>query len=53
MKQILVLGAGQSSPYLISYLLRNAEENDWFVSVGDIDLETKSFQLRVGLKFGG
>jgi saccharopine dehydrogenase-like NADP-dependent oxidoreductase len=39
MKQILVLGAGQSSPYLISYLLKNAEENDWFVTVGDIDLE--------------
>ncbi len=39
MKQILVLGAGQSSPYLISYFLENAEENDWFVSVGDIDLD--------------
>lgn len=37
MKQILVLGAGQSSPYLISYLLKNAEENDWFIIVGDID----------------
>ena len=39
MKHILVLGAGQSSPYLISYLLKNAEKNDWFVTVGDIDLE--------------
>jgi saccharopine dehydrogenase-like NADP-dependent oxidoreductase len=39
MKHILVLGAGQSSPYLISYLLKNAEKNDWFVTIGDIDLE--------------
>lgn len=39
MKHILVLGAGQSAPYLISYFLRNATENDWFVTVGDIHLE--------------
>lgn len=39
MKKIVVLGAGQSSPYLISYFLRKAEENDWFVTVGDIDLD--------------
>jgi saccharopine dehydrogenase-like NADP-dependent oxidoreductase len=38
MKQILVLGAGQSSPFLIRYLLDLAEEQDWFVTVGDIDL---------------
>lgn len=39
MKKILVLGAGQSSPYLISYLLDNARENNWFVTVGDINLQ--------------
>jgi saccharopine dehydrogenase (NADP+, L-glutamate forming) len=39
MNHILVLGAGQSTPYLISYFLKNAEENNWFVTVGDIDLE--------------
>lgn len=38
MKQILVLGAGQSSPYLISYLLEHAQQYDWFVTVGDLDL---------------
>ncbi len=37
MKNILVIGAGQSSPYLISYLLEHAEEHDWFVTVGDLD----------------
>ncbi len=51
MRQILVLGAGQSSPYLISYFLKNAEENDWFVTVGDIDLELA--QKRVGDHFRG
>ncbi|MFC2084473.1 saccharopine dehydrogenase C-terminal domain-containing protein [Bacteroidota bacterium] len=35
MKNILILGAGQSSPYLISYLLNEAEKYDWFVTVGD------------------
>ncbi|MCB2198391.1 saccharopine dehydrogenase NADP-binding domain-containing protein [bacterium] len=37
MKRILVLGAGQSSPSLIRYLLDNADEHDWFVTVGDLD----------------
>jgi len=37
MKQILVLGAGQSTPYLISYLLKQAEKYDWFIKVGDIN----------------
>ena len=39
MKQILVLGAGRSAPFLIKYLLDNAEEHDWFVTVGDLSLE--------------
>ncbi len=37
MKQILVLGAGLSAPYMISYLLQEAEKHDWFVTVGDIN----------------
>jgi saccharopine dehydrogenase-like NADP-dependent oxidoreductase len=36
MKTILVLGAGRSSSSLISYLLSNADRNDWQVVVGDI-----------------
>ncbi len=35
MKNILVLGAGQSTPYLIRHLLDRAEQNGWFVTVGD------------------
>lgn len=37
MKQILVLGAGQSAPYMISYLLNESTKNNWFVTVGDLD----------------
>ena len=39
MKQILVLGAGQSAPYLIHHLLQLADAEDWFVTVGDVDLD--------------
>jgi saccharopine dehydrogenase-like NADP-dependent oxidoreductase len=46
MKRILVLGAGASAPYLIHYLLQHAEEHDWFVTVGDRDLEAA--RRRVG-----
>ncbi len=38
MKRILVLGAGHSAPFLIRYLLDQAAERDWFVTVGDRDL---------------
>jgi len=46
LKQILVLGAGQSAPYLIHYLLEQAPIHDWFVTVGDLDLSLA--QRRVG-----
>ena len=39
MKKILVLGAGQSAPYLIHRLLELAETRDWKIVVGDLDLE--------------
>lgn len=35
MKVILILGAGRSSSSLISYLLKEAERNNWKVLVGD------------------
>ncbi len=35
MKNILILGAGQSAPYLISYLLDESQKNNWFVTVAD------------------
>ena len=37
MRQVLVLGAGQSSPYLVSRLLELAGDHDWHVTVGDYD----------------
>lgn len=39
MKNVLILGAGQSSPYLISYMLKQAEKYDWFVTVADYNYE--------------
>lgn len=37
MKKILVLGAGLSTPSLINYLLDQADDHNWEVSVGDYD----------------
>jgi saccharopine dehydrogenase (NADP+, L-glutamate forming) len=37
MKNILLIGAGRSASALIKYLLDNAAENDWFLTVADAD----------------
>ncbi len=39
MKTILVIGAGRSSSSMIRYFLNNAEKEDWFIRVGDMDIE--------------
>ncbi|MCF8266689.1 MAG: saccharopine dehydrogenase NADP-binding domain-containing protein [Ignavibacteriales bacterium] len=39
MKNVLILGGGQSSPYLIDYMLRHSQENDWFINVCDRDIQ--------------
>lgn len=39
MKNILVIGAGLSTHVLIEYLLKHAQDNDWQVTVGDINIE--------------
>src|SRR5687768_4986216 len=39
MKHILLLGAGRSASVLISYLLQNAEEQNWTLTIGDISVE--------------
>ena len=46
MRNLLVLGAGKSSPYLIRYLLDNAAQNSWTVTVADSSLEAA--QEKVG-----
>src|SRR5690606_11935944 len=38
MREILVIGSGKSSSYLIKYLLDKSEEEDLYIIVGDIDL---------------
>ncbi|MEN8194109.1 MAG: saccharopine dehydrogenase C-terminal domain-containing protein [Bacteroidota bacterium] len=40
MKNVLILGAGQSSPFLIMYMLEQAEKHDWFVTVADYDYDS-------------
>jgi saccharopine dehydrogenase-like NADP-dependent oxidoreductase len=37
MKNILVLGAGRSSTYLINYLLQNSAALNWYITIGDFD----------------
>jgi saccharopine dehydrogenase-like NADP-dependent oxidoreductase len=38
MKHILLLGAGRSASVLINYLLQNAVENNWTLTIGDISV---------------
>ncbi len=45
MKKILVLGAGLSTPSLISYLLENSKKSGWHVSVGDISEEVAASRI--------
>lgn len=40
MKNVLICGAGMSATDLISYMLEHAQENDWHVTVGDIQVKT-------------
>ncbi len=40
MKNILVLGSGQSASFLVSQLLKDAVAEDFSVTVGDVDIES-------------
>ncbi len=56
MKNVLILGAGQSAPYLINYMLKGAEKYDWNVKVCDMDYElaksrTDGFSRGEAVKF--
>ncbi len=39
MKRILILGAGQSTGYLVDYLLQRAQEKEYFITICDRHLE--------------
>lgn len=39
MKNILVIGAGRSSSSMIKYFIENAEKENWYIRVGDMDYE--------------
>lgn len=56
MKNIFVIGAGRSASSLIKYLLDNSESENWFITIGDMDLElvkkkTSSYPNAKGIKF--
>ena len=51
MKNVLILGAGQSAPYLISFMLKEAEKNDWFVTVCDKDYDLAKSRIN-GSQYG-
>jgi saccharopine dehydrogenase-like NADP-dependent oxidoreductase len=40
MKNVLVLGSGQSTSFLVAQLLEDAVAEDFFVTVGDVDIES-------------
>ena len=40
MKNVLVLGSGQSASFLVAQLLEDAQDEDLFVTVGDRDIES-------------
>ncbi|MGM0934287.1 MAG: saccharopine dehydrogenase family protein [Bacteroidota bacterium] len=40
MREILIIGAGKSTSVLINHLLENAESEDLFLRIGDLNLET-------------
>ena len=42
MKNILIIGAGKSSSSLIKYLLDKAEEENLFLTIGDLDIKNAS-----------
>jgi saccharopine dehydrogenase-like NADP-dependent oxidoreductase len=41
-RQVLVLGAGKSSPFLVAHLLELAGPQNWFVTVCDVDVDAAS-----------
>lgn len=45
MHQILLLGAGKSATVLIDYLLENASQEGWFLTLGDMNLEAAKSKL--------
>lgn len=44
-KNVLICGAGMSATDLIFYMLEHAEEFNWTVTVGDIDVETATRKI--------
>jgi len=46
MKNILLIGAGRSASNLIQYFLKNGIENNWFLTVCDLNLELAQSKIK-------
>ncbi len=46
MRKVLVLGAGKSSYHLINYFIENAQQQNWFVTVGDFSIQTAEEKVK-------
>ncbi|MBO9571558.1 MAG: saccharopine dehydrogenase NADP-binding domain-containing protein, partial [Chitinophagaceae bacterium] len=46
MKQIVIFGAGKSSTYLIEYLVKQSEHNNWRLTV--LDADQQAAQSKIG-----
>jgi len=44
-KRILIIGTGRSTAHLIQYLAKKAEAMDWFITLGDVNLELAKSRL--------
>jgi saccharopine dehydrogenase-like NADP-dependent oxidoreductase len=51
MKQVLVFGAGKSATVLIDYLLRHAEQENWFLTL--VDANREAAQKKIGTSPSG
>ena len=45
MRQILVLGAGQSATFLVARLLEEAENENWFVTVEGVGFSYSPYEI--------
>lgn len=45
MRNILIIGAGRSSSSLIKYLLDKSDEEDLFLTIGDVDIKAAAFLI--------
>ncbi|MFZ4476173.1 MAG: saccharopine dehydrogenase NADP-binding domain-containing protein, partial [Saprospiraceae bacterium] len=46
MKNLLIIGAGRSATILINYILEQAQQNNFFVTIADADIEQAQKKIK-------